>query len=138
MKKVAVGRDYLGNLAPEFARLNDDILFGEVWSKEADLSPKLRSMITISGLLGAGILDQSLKEHLETGKENGITKNEIVNIITHLAFYLGWPKAWAAFSMISEIWQEDEKTNSLFGKGTLLDDKEHFTGNVYVQDIFDF
>lgn len=93
MKKVTAGRDYLGDFAPEFARINDDVLFGEVWAREANLSPKLRSIITISGLLGAGILDQSLQGHLQTGKENGITKNEIVEIITQLAFYTGWPKA---------------------------------------------
>ena len=138
MKKVTAGRDYLGDFAPEFARINDDVLFGEVWSREANLSPKMRSIITISGLLGAGILDQSLQGHLQTGKENGITKNEIVEMITQLAFYTGWPKAWAAFSMATEVWKEDEKTTSLFGKGDLLDDEEHFIGKVYVKDIFGF
>lgn len=136
MKKVTAGRDYLGEFAPEFARINDDILFGEVWSREASLSPKMRSIITISSLLGAGILDQSLQGHLQTGKDNGITKSEIVEIITHLAFYTGWPKAWTAFSMASEVWKDD-KTDSLFGKGTLLED-EHFTGKVYVKEIFGF
>ena len=137
MKKVTAGRDYLGEFAPEFARINDDILFGEVWSREASLSPKMRSIITISSLLGAGILDQSLQGHLQTGKDNGITKSEIVEIITHLAFYTGWPKAWTAFSMASEVWKDDDKTDSLFGKGTLLED-EHFTGKVYVKEIFGF
>ena len=138
MKKVTAGRDYLGEFAPEFARINDDVLFGKVWSREAYLSPKLRSIITISGLLGAGILDQSLQGHLQTGKENGITKSEIAEIITHLAFYTGWPKAWAAFSMACEVWKDDDKSESLFGKGQLLDDKEHFTGKVYVKEIFGF
>lgn len=138
MKKVTTGRDYLGQFAPEFARINDDVLFGEVWSREAYLSPKLRSMITISALLGAGMIDQSLQGHLQIGKENGISQSEIVEIITQLAFYTGWPKAWAAFSMATEVWKEDDKTNSLFGKGELLNDHEHFTGNVYVKEIFGF
>lgn len=137
MKKVTAGRDYLGDLAPQFASLNDDILFGEVWSREASLSPKLRSMITISGLMGAGILDESMRGHLETGKENGITKAEIVEMVTHLAFYLGWPKAWAVFSMVAEIYKEDTTPSVLFGLGEVLDDP-HFNGKVYVKGIFGF
>lgn len=80
MEKVTAGRDYLGNIAPEFARFNDDILFGEVWSREKELSPKHRSMITIAALMGAGILDQSLKGHLETGLNNGITVRNVPNL----------------------------------------------------------
>lgn len=138
MKKVTAGRDYLGKLAPQFAGFNDDILFGQVWA-DPTLSPKQRSMITIAALAGAGILDESLKGHLETGKENGISKKEIVAMITHLAFYTGWPKGWAIFSMIDEIYG-DEKTLStpLFGIGEKLNDLEHFTGNVYVKEIYSF
>lgn len=95
MKKVTAGRDYLGEIAPDFAKFNDDVLFGEVWSNEV-LSPKMRSVITISVLISTGIFDDSLRGHIQTGKENGITKDEMVAMITHLAFYAGWPKAWAA------------------------------------------
>lgn len=106
-KKVTAGRDYLGDFAPKFAELNDDVLFGEVWAREEQLSPRDRSMITVSALMAMGILDQSLKGHLLRAKENGITQEEIVEVITHLAFYTGWPKAWAAFSMAKEVFGEE-------------------------------
>ena len=72
-KKQTAGRDNLGKLAPEFARLNDDVLFGEVWSRENELSLRDRSLITISALFSAGLYPQ-LKAHLILGKEHGLTK----------------------------------------------------------------
>lgn len=102
-KKQTAGRDNLGDFAPQFAALNDDVLFGEVWSKETELSAHDRSMITISVLISGGNLEQ-LPAHLNIGKQNGITKEEIVAMITHLAFYVGWPKAWSAFNLAKEIW----------------------------------
>ena len=69
MKKQTAGRDRLGDLAPKFAELNDDVLFGEVWSREMELSPRDRSMITIAALFSAGLYPQ-LKSHLALGKEN--------------------------------------------------------------------
>jgi 4-carboxymuconolactone decarboxylase len=105
-KKVTAGRDYLGDFAPDFAALNDDILFGQVWSREEQLSPRDRSLITVSALIASGILDPSLKAHLTKARENGITRDEIVEVITHLAFYAGWPKAWAAFYMAKEVFNE--------------------------------
>lgn len=107
MKQTA-GRDRLGSLAPKFAELNDDVLFGEVWAREEELSLKHRSMITISALMAMGITDSSLKSHLELGRKNGITKSEIVEMITHLAFYVGWPKAWAVFRLVTEVYQDEE------------------------------
>ncbi len=105
-KKETSGRTYLGDFAPKFAELNDDVLFGEVWSREAQLSARDRSLITISALMGSGLLDRSLQGHLAKAKENGITKDEIVEVITHLAFYAGWPKAWAAFALAMEVFAE--------------------------------
>ncbi|MCY9806720.1 carboxymuconolactone decarboxylase family protein [Lentilactobacillus senioris] len=102
-KKQTAGRDNLGEFAPQFAALNDDVLFGEVWAKEDELSAHDRSMITISALISGGNLEQ-LPAHLNIGKQNGITKEEIVAMITHLAFYVGWPKAWSAFNLAKEIW----------------------------------
>jgi 4-carboxymuconolactone decarboxylase len=104
-KKVTAGRDNLGDFAPRFAELNDDILFGQVWSREAQLSARDRSMITVSALMAMGMLDRSLKAHLVKARENGITRDEIVEVITHLAFYAGWPKAWAAFYMAKEVFE---------------------------------
>lgn len=110
MEKQTAGRDNLGKLAPKFAQLNDDILFGEVWSREEQLSARDRSMITIAALFSAGLYPQ-LKSHLALGKAHGITKQEAVEIVTQLAFYCGWPKAWSTFPMIAEIWPEEEETS---------------------------
>ena len=106
MKKVTAGRDALGEFAPKFAELNDDVLFGEVWSREAELSARDRSLITVTALMAQGLCDSSFEHHLKTAKENGITKAEIAEILTHAAFYAGWPKAWAAFRMAKAIWNE--------------------------------
>ncbi|CAM2363235.1 carboxymuconolactone decarboxylase family protein [Listeria seeligeri] len=106
MKKQTAGRNNLGEFAPQFAALNDDVLFGEVWAREAELSPRDRSLITVSSLLTQGV--PQLEAHLKIAKENGVTKEEIVALITHLAFYIGWPKAWSAFNLAKEIFDNDE------------------------------
>jgi 4-carboxymuconolactone decarboxylase len=105
-KKVTSGRDHLGDFAPKFAELNDDVLFGQVWSRDEQLSARDRSLITVSALMASGILDESLRGHLMRAKENGITKDEIAEVITHLAFYSGWPKAWAAFYIAKEVYDK--------------------------------
>ncbi|MDR3196274.1 MAG: carboxymuconolactone decarboxylase family protein, partial [Planctomycetaceae bacterium] len=105
VKKQTAGRSILGEFAPKFAELNDDVLFGEVWSREQELSAKHRSMITVSALISGGNFEQ-LVPHLKKAKENGITKTEIAEIITHLAFYTGWPKAWSAFNIAKEIYND--------------------------------
>lgn len=107
MKQTA-GRDALGKFAPEFAKLNDDVLFGEVWSREDKLSLRDRSLVTVTALMAQGLTDSSFAYHLQSAKDNGITKDEIAEIVTHAAFYAGWPKAWAAFRMAKEIWKEDD------------------------------
>ena len=101
------GRDRLGDFAPEFARYNDDILFGEVWSRNDILSLHDRSIVTICALVGSGILDSSLKYHIQNAKKNGVTRDEMVEIVTQLGFYAGWPKAWAVFPMAKEVYGED-------------------------------
>ena len=93
MEKVTAGKDILGDFAPEFARMNDEVLFGQVWSREERLAPRDRSLITVSALMASGILDSSLKGHLQRAKENGITQDEMAEVLTQLAFYAGWPKA---------------------------------------------
>ncbi len=105
-KKQTAGRDRLGDLAPKFAELNDDILLGEVWSREEQLSARDRSMITIAALFSAGLYPR-LKSHLVLGKEHGITKEEAVEIVTQLAFYCGWPKAWSTFELIREVYDAE-------------------------------
>ncbi|MDE6791771.1 MAG: carboxymuconolactone decarboxylase family protein, partial [Muribaculaceae bacterium] len=103
------GRQQLGDFAPEFARLNDDILFGEVWSRTDLLSLRDRSLVTITSLISQGITDTSLIYHLQEAKKNGITRTEISEILTHIAFYAGWPKAWAAFRLAKDVWKDDIK-----------------------------
>ena len=105
--KQTAGRDQLGDFAPEFARLNDDVLFGEVWSREDKLSLRDRSLVTVIALMAQGLTDSSFKYHLLSAKNNGITKTEIAEILTHAAFYAGWPKAWAAFRMATEVWADE-------------------------------
>ena len=138
MEKQTAGRDKLGNLAPKFAELNDDILFGEVWSREDKLSLRDRSMITISALMAQGLFPQ-LKSHFILGKEHGITKEEAVEIVTQLAFYSGWPKAWSAFSLINEVYKDDttpQTHGGAFGMGepnTAY--AQYFIGNSYLKPL---
>jgi 4-carboxymuconolactone decarboxylase len=105
MPKQTAGRDRLGTFAPKFAELNDDVLFGQVWDREAELSPRDRSLITIAALISGGNLEQ-LEDHLRIGKANGLTKDEVAEAITHLAFYVGWPKAWSAFNRAKAVFAD--------------------------------
>ena len=77
MKKQTAGRDALGEFAPKFAQLNDDVLFGEVWSREDRLSLRDRSIVTVVALMAQGLTDSSFKYHLMTAKNNGVTKTLI-------------------------------------------------------------
>lgn len=139
------GRQQLGDFAPEFAHLNDDILFGEVWSRNDLLSLRDRSLVTITSLISMGITDNSLKYHLMTAKQNGITRTEIAEIITHIAFYAGWPKAWAAFNLAKEVWNDDIKgddAKAAFARTMIFPIGEpntayakYFTGNSYLAPI---
>lgn len=100
------GRDSLGEFAPKFAHYNDDVLFGENWNDDA-IDVKTRCIITVVALVSSGIIDSSLKYHLENAKNNGVSKDEMAGIITHIAFYVGWPKAWAAFNLAKEIYENE-------------------------------
>ena len=112
MEKIVqtAGRNALGEFAPEFAHYNDDVLFGENWNNQ-DIDVKTRSIITVVALMASGITDSSLKFHLMNAKKHGVTQKEIAAIITHVAFYAGWPKAWAAFRMAKEVWNENNEEN---------------------------
>lgn len=106
MKKIiqTAGKEQLGQFSPDFAHFNDDILFGENRNNE-DIDIKIRCIITIVSLISQGITDNSLKYHFENAKNNGVNKKEIAAIITHISFYAGWPKAWAAFNLAKEVWK---------------------------------
>lgn len=108
--KQTAGRKELGQFTPQFAALNDDVLFGEVWSGD-EISLRERSIITVIALMAQGLVDASFKYHLENAKNNGITREEIAAILTHAAFYAGWPKAWAAFRMAVEVWNKNDSSS---------------------------
>ena len=99
------GRNALGEFAPEFAHYNDDVLFGENWNNQ-DLDLKTRSLITVVALMAQGITDSSLKYHIMNAKNHGVTQKEMAAAITHVAFYAGWPKAWAVFNLAKEVYNE--------------------------------
>ena len=107
-KKIVqtAGRDQLGEFAPMFAHLNDDVLFGEVWN-EAAIDTKTKCIVTVVSLMASGITDSSLTYHLQNAKANGVTKEEIAAIITHATMYTGWPKGWAVFRLAKEVWNEE-------------------------------
>lgn len=145
--KQTAGRDQLGDFAPAFAALNDDVLFGQVWSDEA-LPLKQRSIITVTALLAQGLVDDSFGYHLQTAKKNGVSKEEIAALITHVAFYAGWPKAWAAFRRAKDVWNDAEGTStsemtkeqyeqtSMFSVGEPNDAfAEYFIGQSYLAEV---
>jgi len=106
MEKVTAGRDALGEFAPVFAALNDDVLFGQIWSRTDQLSARDRSLVTVAALVAGGNVEQ-LRPHLERAKANGVTAQEIAEVLTHLAFYTGWPRAWSAFNRATEVYADD-------------------------------
>lgn len=145
MKKITqdAGRKALGEFAPEFAHYNDDILFGEDWNNH-DLDHKTRCVITVVALMASGITDSSLKYHLENAKRAGVTKKEIAAAVTHVAFYAGWPKAWAVFNMAKEVWAEETAETAraayenamVFPVGAPNDGyKQYFSGKSYLAPL---
>lgn len=96
--KQTAGRDQLGDFAPKFAELNDDVLFGEIWSRTDKLSLRDRSLVTITSLISQGITDNSLTFHLQSAKNNGISRTEISEIITHIGFLCRMAESMGRFS----------------------------------------
>ena len=99
------GRDALGKFAPEFAHYNDDVLFGENWNNQ-DIDVKTRCMLTVTAIMAQGLVGDALKHHIMNAKNNGVTQKEMAALITHVAFYAGWPKAWAVFNLAKEVYVE--------------------------------
>jgi 4-carboxymuconolactone decarboxylase len=142
--KQTAGRNALGDFAPDFAHFNDDVLFGENWNN-TDIDLKTRSIITVVALMSSGVTDSSLKYHLENAKNHGVTRKEIAAVITHVAFYAGWPKGWAVFNMAKEVWTEDTLVNDaksahaaemVFPIGAPNDAyAQYFIGQSYLQPI---
>lgn len=144
MEKQTAGRNQLGDFAPKFAELNDDVLFGQVWAREDKLSAKERSVITVTALMSKGILDSSLQFHIANARKNGVTAEEMAEILTHAAFYAGWPNAWAAFRMAKEVYKDDigksgakgSPNGGMFGLGQPNDAyAKYFTGKSYLNPV---
>lgn len=141
------GRDQLGDFAPKFAELNDDVLFGEVWSRTDRLGLRDRSIVTLTCLISQGITDNSLIYHLQSARNNGVTRTEAAEIITQIGFYAGWPKAWAAFRLAKDVWSDDTEgsdAKSAFQREMIFPIGEpntayskYFIGNSYLSVVSD-
>ena len=140
MEKQTAGRTQLGDFAPKFAELNDDVLFGQVWARQDRLSARDRAVVTVTALMSKGILDSSLQYHIQNARNQGVTKEEMAEILTHAAFYAGWPNAWAAFRMAKEVYKEDAPEGAghggFFGLGKPNDGfAQYFTGKSYLNPV---
>lgn len=145
--KQTAGRTVLGDFAPKFAEINDDVLFGDAVWNDSTLSLHDHSMVTISILLGKGLIDSSFRSHLELGKKHGITRKEISALLTQAAFYAGWPNAWAGFRIAKEVW--NDPTDSATEKERFQQEMifpvgepntayaQYFKGNSYLARISD-
>ncbi|WBO64594.1 carboxymuconolactone decarboxylase family protein [Streptomyces camelliae] len=100
-QQIGGGRRMLGDFAPKLAELTDDVLFEDVWNR-TELAARDRSLITVAVLVAGGDADQ-LRFHLGRAKENGVTETELIEAITHLAFYAGWPKAMTAITTAQQV-----------------------------------
>ena len=141
-KKIVqtAGREQLGGFAPEFAHYNDDILFGENWNNQ-DMDLKTRCIVTMVALMSSGITDSSLMYHLENAKAHGVTRAEAAAIITHAAFYVGWPRGWAVLRLAKEVWKDEdgekeEQHGGMFGLGQSNDAyARYFVGQSYLNPV---
>ena len=104
-KHSSVAARMLGDFAPALVGFTDDVLFGQVWERK-ELSPRDRSLVTVASLLTSGSTDQ-LVFHLGLAKQNGVTEQELIEAITHLAFYAGWPKAMSAMAVAKQVFRQD-------------------------------
>ena len=104
IEKITAGRDAMGVFHTKFADLTLDVVCGQVWARAEQLSARDRCIVTVTALMASGILDSSLQHHIQNAKKHGVTAVEMAELLTHAAFYAGWPKAWAALRMAKEIY----------------------------------
>ena len=137
------GRDQLGEFAPEFAHFNDDILFGENWNN-TDIDLKTRSIITVVALMSQGVTDNSIRYHIQNAKDHGVSPKEMAAVITHTAFYAGWPHAWAVFNIAKEVYAESApavsdkdrfQTEIMFPIGEPNPYGDYFVGQSYLSPV---
>jgi 4-carboxymuconolactone decarboxylase len=103
-KEPSAIKKNFGDFSPKLVQLTDDVLFGDVWER-AELSKRDRSLVTVAALIAGGNSEQ-LPFHLQRAKENGVTEAELIETITHLAFYSGWPKAMSAITVAKEVFKK--------------------------------
>jgi 4-carboxymuconolactone decarboxylase len=101
--RVSAARKMFGDFAPTLVRYTDDVLFGDAWKRD-ELSPRDRSLVTVAALTTGGNTEQ-LVFHLQYAKDNGVTETELIEAITHLAFYAGWPKAMSAMAVAKRVFE---------------------------------
>ena len=100
-RQVGGGRAAIGDFAPKLAELTDDVLFEDVWNRPG-LAARDRSLVTVAVLVAGGDAAQ-LRFHLDHAKKNGVTETELIEAITHIAFYAGWPKAMTAIGVAKDV-----------------------------------
>lgn len=105
-QELTAAQKMIGDFAPKLVQLNDDVLFGDVWERK-ELSPRERSLITVASLITGGNTQQ-LPFHLNKAQENGLSEEELKEVITHLAFYAGWPKAMSAIMVAKEEFSKEK------------------------------
>jgi 4-carboxymuconolactone decarboxylase len=104
-KEPSRAQQLFGDIAPDLAGFTDDVLFGQVWPRP-QLSPKERSLVTVASLVTSGSTEQ-LGSHLRRARQNGASEQELIEVITHLAFYAGWPKAVSAALVAKQVFGSD-------------------------------
>jgi 4-carboxymuconolactone decarboxylase len=102
-KERSRAQELVGDFAPKLAELTDDVLFGDVWER-AELSPRDRSLVTVAALIANGNTEQ-LSGHLSRARQNGLSEKELAEVIIHLAFYAGWPRAMSAVKVARELFK---------------------------------
>jgi 4-carboxymuconolactone decarboxylase len=102
-KEPSALKQAFGDFSPKLVQLTDDVLFGDVWERP-ELSKRDRSLVTVTALIAGGHVEQ-LPFHLNRAKENGVTEIELIEAITHLAFYAGWPRAMSAIKVAKEVFR---------------------------------
>jgi len=103
-KEQSRAQQLMGDFAPKLAELTDDVLFGDVWAR-AELSPRDRSLVTVAALIANGNTEQ-LRSHLNLAKTNGLSETELAEVMIHLAFYTGWPRAISAILVAKDVFKK--------------------------------
>ena len=104
LKELSPAQKLVGDFAPKLAELTDEVLFGDVWER-AELSKRDRSLVTVAALIANGNTEQ-LRSHLNRAKDNGLSETELAEVIIHLAFYAGWPRAMSAIKVAREVFKK--------------------------------